>query len=192
MQYSLLIKFTWKHFDIFSTSLIYRISITKMQWILRFLQIHIKLDWWKLMWRVELFSNWFDCPSKSFQIQCPFLTIPSQYRMNAGRVLWSFLCKLRDTLLRSNAATSAFNAFWFNKHRLVPLCCSRCAWRSKVAGHLSQDQITITAKQCFSNRFQLHTNYQHTLTEQLAASWSKQRPGVTFTTHPNTLSDDML
>ena len=98
------------------------------------------------------------------------IIIPSQYRMNAGRVLWSFLCKLRDTLLRSNAATFAFNAFWFNKHRLVPLCCSRCAWRSKVAGHLSQDQITITAKQCFSNRFQLHTNYQHTLTEQLAAS----------------------
>ena len=102
--------------------------------------------------------------------QCPFLTIPSQYRMNAGRVLWSFLAKLRDTLLRPNAATFAFNAFWFIKHRLVPLCCSRCAWRSKVAGHLSQDQITITAKQCFSNRFQLHTNYQHTLTEQLAAT----------------------
>ena len=80
--------------------------------------------------------------SNSFQIQCPFLTIPSQYRMNAGRVLWSFLCKLRDTLLRSNAAAFAFIALWFIKHRLVPLCCSRCAWRSKVAGHLSQDQIT--------------------------------------------------
>ena len=119
---------------------------------------------------LQAWRNALDFNFKSFQIQCPFLTIPSQYRMNAGRVLWSFLCKLRDTLLRSNAATSAFNAFWFNKHRLVPLCCSRCAWRSKVAGHLSQDQITITAKQCFSNRFQLHTNYQHTLTEQLAAS----------------------
>ena len=89
-----------------------------------------------------------------FQIQCPCLTTPSQYRMNAGRVLWSFLCKLCEAALRPNAAIFSFNAIWFSKHRLLPLCCSRCAWRSKVAGQASQAQMAITAKKCFSDRFQ--------------------------------------